>query len=551
MSVQRRTIDRVFTRRRALQGAGAGIVGLAAAGIAGCGDDNKDSSASPDAASPSAAATATNIPTGGTLALALNEGTSMNPFRGASGFDVYFLWMIHDNLIQYDKKGIPNAKYSLAESWEQPTALKLVTKLRSGVKFHDGETLTAELMKYNLDLARAGDGPASPSGALVNVESVEAPDAQTLILNLRLPDAALLTALGGRAGMAVSRKTYEQLGPERYQTEPRGGSGPFVFESWTKNDSFKVTRFKDHWRKSDSGQQLPYLDGLTGRFLTESAVRTAAFESNELQGTSVSPVDLERFKSSGAQIEQFLGLSVAWGSVNATEGAILRDPRVRKAIALAVDREAINSVQTDGLGKVALGPITPAQWAYNPDLDAPKFNLAEAKRLISAAGVREGTVIRGVTIPGDTNRRNMELWQQMLAQIGFKFQADLLEPAARNQKWKEGAYDLSFTAGPFSIDPHSAIYTSYHSKGTAFDLSPSDAECDRLVEEANTKLDINERKPLYDRIQVIVARDVIMKVFTYYTASVYALKPNILNAEGFFWGDGFHRYAELAVKKRA
>jgi peptide/nickel transport system substrate-binding protein len=523
-------------------GAGMGAFALA------CGGGSDDSQSGETRPAGTGATDASAVRTGGSLDVVSSEPADLNPHTGVSGFEHVYLWMIHDNLVAYDQQANPDKTRSLAESWEVVGNTQINFRLRDGVTFHDGEPFNAEAVKYNVQLVQDPATKSVARGQLSGIESVETPDPRTVVFKLKSPDAALLSILGDRGGMIVSPKAMQSQRLEGYALKPAGGTGPFKFSEWVKNDHFTVAKNPSHWRADGSGTRLPYVDRVNVRFLTEAAVQVAALETGQVAITPVNEQDLDRLKGQRRfTISEFKGTSVNWGKFNA-EKAPTNDARFRQAIAYAIDRKTLTDGLTNGLSPVALGPITPAQWAFNPNIKVPGFDLQKAKQLMSASGVAPGTKLRAVTLTTDTHRRNIELWQRMLRQIDVDLETDFLEVGARTTKWREGIYNMSFTGFSIRADPHGSVYEQFH-KGAGFaEFIPAAPDVDELLTKANQVYDQAERKKLYNQAEELIAEKYAMNVFTYYTVAYAGLSDKIGNADKVFGGEGKSRYNELFLK---
>src|SRR5207245_7641769 len=191
-------------------------------------------------ASPSAGAKAAY---GGTLTFALeNDPANLDPMLSGLFVDRNIMYALYDSLVRVDPKG--NIIPWLAEKWDTSGDGKTVTfSLRKDVKFHDGTSLDADLVKWNIDRYRTTK-ESRRTADLGSVDSVVVADPSTVKFNLKSAFAPLLAALLDRAGMIVSRKVVESAGADFTLKPFKAGSGPFVLTEAVKNDHYTLEKNK-------------------------------------------------------------------------------------------------------------------------------------------------------------------------------------------------------------------------------------------------------------------------------------------------------------------
>lgn len=552
-----------LTRRKVLSSASVGALGLTTAAIVGCGDDDdagEPTQATTPGQSPAAqtpgAATATKGPsirTGGSVAAVVSEPADLNPHTGISGGEHQTLWLIHDNLIAYDEKSVPREDLSLAKKWEVASPTEVVLTLRDGVKFHDGTDLTADVVKYNLELILNPATASVSRGQIAPITAIETPDAKTVILKLSKPSASLLLALGDRGGMMVSRASLEAKGLKDYAVAPTGGSGAFQFENWVRNSNLKLKRNPNYWRTRD-GQKLPHLDNLELKFIPEAAVSLAALQASEIQIGPVSEEDLKSVESAkDLSVNKFEGASTLQIFMN-RNSPVFKDPRARQALSYAVDRKSMVLAITDGRSQPALGPLTPAQWAFDPKLPAPSFDPKKAKQLFEAAGFGSGTTIKVLTYAGvELYKRQVELIQQSLRELGITMNAEFVQTSAVYAEYKKGAHDAAFSGFSIRADPHGSLGEQFVSKGGfAWSQNPAtlelEPEVDKLLTEANQEYDLGKRTALYRTAQDKIINEYAMVVCMYYGNTYLGQSQKTGATSSLFGGEGKPRLAEVYLK---
>jgi peptide/nickel transport system substrate-binding protein len=282
---------------------------------------------------------------------------------------------------------------SLAESWDHPDPLTYVFKLREGVKFHDGSTMTADDVAFSLDRNLSPNSFWSEWTTLV--KSVKATGPNEVTVNLKEPDALLIEMMCTPVGAVGKAADIEAKG-KKYGT-PDGlpiGTGAFKFEKWNSGRSIELSRFEDYWDTEHKAKAKT----LTFMFIKDLNTMANALLSGEVDGSHNVPLDqLPRFKSSTAG-KLYLGRSMRETFVFATEKeGPLRDPKVRTAWLMAVDRPAIAEKIFRGGAAPLRNTINPMDsWAGEEErklaeaayrkLPGPAPDLEMAKKLFAEAG---------------------------------------------------------------------------------------------------------------------------------------------------------------------
>ena len=203
--------DRGVTRRRLLGATGAaGAALLAACGGGGGKSGGGDSVNEVKQGATEAGATKPKPKMDGNLNVGFYTDVNFHPHLGGSGVDHQRLYQIYDTLTNYDQKGVLDPNRALASAWEQPDPTTVVLKLRPGVAFHDGSAFDSSVAKWNLDFILDPANVAQPRTTIQEIKAVETPDKQQLVLKLSQPSSPLLTNLGDRPGMMVSRRAVRE-----------------------------------------------------------------------------------------------------------------------------------------------------------------------------------------------------------------------------------------------------------------------------------------------------------------------------------------------------
>lgn len=499
---------RGLTRRAMLRSAGAaGFAGLIAAACGGGNSDTKAGGTNP-AASAKAGETARAV-RGGKLRIGVSsQPSNLDPQVGTAGYDHTFVWSMHENLVTYDDKfsAIPQ----LAEKWELPDPQTITFTLRKGVKFHDGTDFTAEAVKANI--ARVID-PATTStarGQILVVDRVETPDPGTAVFRLKTPSAPLILNLSDRGGMMMSPAAIEKYGKDIGRNPV--GTGAFKFVNWVKDSSVSVRRNEAYWGKDEAGTALPYLDEIVWQVIPEEEVRLSNMETGQLDVLD----GLDAISYTKLKDNQKIALSrrEGFGTIHLRLN-LARPPldnvNLRRALAWAIDREAINKTVHLGLITTGVSPIGPAHgWAFYSELQKKLgLDLSKAKQFLQAAGAPDGLNISAEADPAD---KTPEVLKEQLSKAGIKLGID---PQKVATKFYSGNDD-AFVTTSFSIraDPDGTMFELYSSQG-AYNAAGrltkgqhiADQRLEDLLKKAQQTYDPSERASLYHQAEEIITMD--------------------------------------------
>ncbi len=322
---------------------------------------------------------------------------------------------------------------ALAKSWKVLDATTWQFDLRDDIKWQDGTPLTADDFVFSYERARSVPGSvASYAGALRTVASTEARDAHTLIVKTRaananlLPDINSVYIVSRHAGAGASSADYNS-------GKAMVGTGPYRFVSFVPGDRTIFERNDQYWGPKAEWDKVDY------RFIANASSRTAALLAGDVDVIDkVAPTDIQRLRSSPkVSVYAYQGLRALLIQPSFREGPNefirdnagktlpenpLRDVRVRKALSLAINREAIVS-------RIMQGTVTEAnQWmpsntfGYNPQVKNIPYDPKQAKALLAEAGFPEGFQLT-VHVPGDRYPQAPETMQavaQFWSRIGVK-----------------------------------------------------------------------------------------------------------------------------------
>jgi peptide/nickel transport system substrate-binding protein len=416
----------------------------------------------------------------------------------------------------------------LAASYEWAADnLSIVIKLRPGVKFHDGEPLNAEAVRFNIErhLNTPGSFRKSEIG---EIKSVDVVDDLTVRLNLSKPLVPLLAALTDRAGMMISPKAAKALG-DKFTTKPVC-AGPFKFVERVAQGKIVLERFPDYWNKTSI-----HLDRVEFVPITDSASRVASLRSGDLQMIErVSPSDLAQLRADSrlrvAGVAELGYQQIPLNVANGPKSKTFADFRVRQALDLAIDRETI--IKTVFNGEYIPGNqfVSPASPYYDTKVPVRKRDVARAKQLLREAG--QPALSFTLIVPPERDRQEAALIiQSMLAEAGITMTIQTQENVTMLQAGRRGDFEAYFTFWSGRPDPDGNVFSFTTCNGAQNDSHYCNPEVDTLLTKARETPSPAERKKLYDRATEIMVREVPRillwhrRVFTGYSARVKGFTP--------------------------
>jgi peptide/nickel transport system substrate-binding protein len=426
----------------------------------------------------------------------------------------------------------------LATEWSfSPDGLTLTMKLRTDAKFHDGEAFNAEAAKVNLERARTMPDSLRKS-ELASVDSIEAPDASTLVLKLKRPDATLLAQLTDRAGMMLAPKSLAGD-----VTAKPICSGPYKFVERVQNDRIVLEKFKEHWEAANY-----HFDRVLYRAIPDTTVRLANLRAGELDMLErLAPTDVKSAQADKSlTIASTANLGYQGITINTAHGDAAKQPmgmdkRVRQALSLSIDRKVLSQVVFDGLYQPMIQPFNPGNPYLSADFPVPERDVAKAKALLKAAGHEKVSVELFVT-NNPVDAQLGQVIQAMAQEAGIDVQIRSTEFASQLRDQQQGKFQMSRIGWSGRIDPDGNIHQFITSKGNQNDGRYSNAEVDKLLDEARTVYDVAERKKRYDAAQKFL-QDELPIVYLYNQTVFFALRSNM---QGFVINpDGMIRLAGL------
>jgi peptide/nickel transport system substrate-binding protein len=331
------------------------------------------------------------------------------------------------------------------------------------------------------------------------VQSVDVIDPLTVRFNLTGPFAPLLAVLTDRGGMIVSPKAATALG-EKFNTKPVC-AGPFKFAERVAQDKIVVERFKDYWNKG-----AIHFDKVTYLPIVDATVRLANLKSGQLDFIErMAPSDVpalkddKRFKISKSVEMGYQGLTLNVSGNEFGQKSPLKDPRVREALELSLDRDAIVQVAQDGEGLVGNQWVSPKSPWYTKSMPPPKRNVERAKALLKEAGVTNPSFMLMTGTTSDA-QRVAQVVQAMAKDAGFDVKIQSTEFATALKLADQGQFEAFVLAWSGRLDPDSNLYQFTFCKQPQNNAGYCNADVDALLNKQRITNDAAERARLFEQI---------------------------------------------------
>jgi peptide/nickel transport system substrate-binding protein len=382
----------------------------------------------------------------------------------------------------------------------------LIIRLRRDVTFHDGERFDAAAVKFNIERHKnmAGSNRRGELGPVTNVDVI---DQSTVRLNLTAPFSPLLAQLADRAGMMVSPRAAQAEG-DKFGSRPVC-SGPFRFVERIAQDRIVLERYPNYWNKGEI-----HFDRIVYLPIVDATVRLANLKSGQLDfiervGTSdISALKTDaRFKVSRITEIGYQGITINVGNgERAQANSLGRDPRVREAFELSLDRDAIVEVAMDGEADVGNQWVAPSNAFYAANMPVPKRDLAKAKALLQAAGLPNPAFTLMTPTTSDAQKA-AQVVQSMAKEAGFDVKIQSTEFATSLNMADKGDFEAYVLAWSGRADPDGNIFSFDGCKQPLDYAGYCNKQVDELLNRSRTTLDPGERKKIYAEIAAIALKD--------------------------------------------
>ncbi|HTL01127.1 MAG TPA: ABC transporter substrate-binding protein [Vicinamibacterales bacterium] len=452
---------------------------------------------------------------------------NLDPRYGTDDASARAQQLIFNNLLTLDSH--LNIAPGLGASWETSDYRTYVVHLRHGVRFHDGHELTSKDVVYTFTSILDPKMASPYRGGYRDLESVSALDRYTVQFVTKQPSGAFLINL-------VMKIVPDGAGPELKRNPV--GTGPYRFFQYVEDDHLEVKRFDGYY------EGTPRNRGVVFKIVPDDIMQGLELRKGgaDLIINDLAPDIVYQLKNEGLTLTTAPGLDYQYLAFNFRD-PILADVRVRRAIGFAVDRKAIVEYLRRGLATPAIGILAATSWAFEPNVFTFDFDPAKSRQLLDEAGYHDpdgdGPLPRlTLTLKTSTtefNRLQSAVLQQNLRDVGIKLDIRTYEFATMYADILKGnfqLYTLQWVGG--SVADPDILRRVFHSQmvpPTGFNRGHfSDAETDRLIDDATQAITPEDRRARYGKVQQRIAE--LAPYISLWTKTNYAIaRPGIRGVE--------------------
>jgi peptide/nickel transport system substrate-binding protein len=466
---------------------------------------------------------------GNLIAAIAGEPDQLDPQKTSAYFSFEVLENVFDTLVEPDEN--LEMRPALAQSWSvSPDQLTWTFHLRKGVTFQDGSPFTADDVVYSY--RRIIDEKLSNVDKFSAVTDVSAPNPDTVLIRVKQPTPNLLTNLGGFKGVAIVQRKNVESG--QIATHPVG-TGPFAFASQKSGDSITLTANPTYW----GGR--PKVPGVTFRFISEPSTALSALQAGEIDWTDSIPTQRVAQLKNDDSIKLAVTPSNDYWYLALNEAREpWKDPRVRQAIAYAIDRKAI--VQATSYGTAAANQLAiPDGNPWYTPYDKYRYDINEAKRLLAEAGASPKNLDMLVTSEYPETVTAAQVIADNLKPLGITVNIRTVDFATWLDEQNTGHFDMLMMGWLGNIDPDDFYYAQHHTGGSSNAQKFSNPEVDRLLDAGRVEVNREARQQDYAKAATIIADQV---------SYIYLYNPSVIQA----WAtdlSGYEARRDGAIRFRA
>jgi len=431
------------------------------------------------------------------FALSGNPDT-LDPHKTAGTLTFQTVKSFYDTLVEVDQseKIIP----ALAESWSvSADSLSWTFKLRSGVKFSNGDRLSSKDVKATFERVKAKETASPKANEFAAIASIDTPDDATVVIKLSKPYAPFLGVLASGWG-AILPKSLIDSGHD-FAAKPVG-TGPFTLKEFVRDGRIVMEKNRSYWMAG-----LPKLDRIQMDIIPERAVQVQGLVSGAVDAVEFVDVSDIPILSASAdvQVDKDLTALILVMGINCSN-PVLADPRVRQAVNYAIDKQKVLDVAYGG-GKV-IGTFIDAGNAYYKDFTSLyPYDPAKAKAILKEVNIPAGTSF-DMVLPSnyDMHVKAGQLYQEMLSAVGLNVKIKLVDwPTWLADAYTNAKYDFTVVGHTGKLDPDGTL-GGYGDKKRY--VRWENAEVAGLIAKAAATTDFEARKKLYDQVLETMAREV-------------------------------------------
>ena len=415
---------------------------------------------------------------------------TLDPMLDTSPIGVNVFRNVFDALTRIEADG--SVTPLLAVSWSASEDTKTWEfTIRTNAKFHDGQPITADDIVWNYKRL-LGEMKSPVRSYISKLTSVEVSAPNTVRFVLSEPFAPFDRQVSLIS--IISKRAFEEIGAAKFALAPIG-SGPFKVVRWVKDDRVELAAVNDYWAGA------PKIKTLIFKPVPSETTRAAALSSGELDVVPILPPALVASLGNrrGLRIERVASNKVVYVGFD-VKNPLLSDVRIRQAVDLAIDRNALSSLLLRGLGKPSGQVVAPVTFGYAADVEPSPFDPARAKQLVAASGYKGDKI--GLQYPNNNLAFGEEVAQAIanfLGQVGINVELQGMEYSAFFPLWANRKLNSMhlFAYGPSIMDADLIIGSLYDSSGRVYWTDP---KVDQLAKQQRSERDKDKRRALIGEI---------------------------------------------------
>ena len=461
-----------------------------------------------------------------TIAIESNP-TSLDPRFSMDVVSAKITGLVFNGLLRRDEN--MNLIPGLAEKWEVSDDTAYIFHLKRGIRFHDGREMTSRDVRYTFESILDPANKSPKRGGYDMIKEIRTPDDHTVIFVLKKHFAPFLENM--TLGIVPEHSAREK-GAD-FSGHPIG-TGPFIFKEWRQDEGVTLASNKGYFEVS------PRIAGIVYKIIPDETIRVLELKKGNVQllMNPLTPDILPLFeKNLEFKVVKKIGTNYSYIGLNLKD-QILKNIKVRQAIAHAIDRDSICKYILKGLAKKTEGILTQYNWAYEPDLKGYDYNPELSKRLLDEAGYRvsQETGIRFrltfKTSQNELRKRVAEVFQEQLRKVGIEMDIRAYEWGTFFSDIKSGNFQI-FSLTWVGISDPDIFYYMFHSSN----LSPvggnrvnyENPKVDLLLEEGRLTMSPTRRKEIYSNVQKLISDD-LPYINLWHSVNIALIRKNI---EGF------------------
>lgn len=426
--------------------------------------------------------------------------------------------------------------------------------LRQGVRFHNGATLTSEdvLWSWKRYLGADSKWRCRPelSGGVTKITDIAAKDARTVVFTIDRPSALFLVTMarpdcGGSA--IIHRDSVDADGKWKAPV----GTGPFRFGEWRRDQYIELVRFDGYSRREGprdgfTGGKVAMVERIRFNIIPDPSAARAALLSGALDATSISTNEYDDIKDR-KEARVSAGPTMAFAAIlMQVKDPVLKDVRIRRALALSIDTAEITNAVTFGLAKPNNSPVAPSSPWYSKTLAAGfKRDVAQAKKLLAEAGYR------GETIKLIANKRYSYMFdaavlvQAMASEAGIKIDVEVQDWASQLDRYTKGTYQAMSFGYSARLDPALSYEVFSGPKATQPRKVWDDPKVEEILRESMRSGDRARRQAIFDELHRRLLDEVPL-IALFNPVEIGAVRANVEGYAG--WPAGFARFWGVSLK---